>query len=453
MNFAGFRNNKRVENLPASSKVDHPPEKSPEGMKDIAIIGTGIAGLGCAHFLQRRFNLCLYEKNLYPGGHANTVEVEEEDGPKPIDTGFMVYNEVTYPNLTRLFRELDVAVKPAPMSFSVQHRPTGLEFAGSSVNHLFAQRKNLFRPRFWRLLRQIYRFNSDAAAALNSPACQEQTLADYVRERRYGADLLDFYLVPMSSAVWSTAPSRMLEFPAITLLRFFQNHGFLGLHGHLSWMTVQGGSKAYVEKLSKPFRSAIQLGRGAIDVRREGGRARVTDTAGSTRDFDHVIFACHADEALSLLSDADGAERALLGEFGYQSNSALLHTDTSVMPRTRRTWSSWNYRMDAGPDGQTTASTVYWMNSLQGVSKRTNYFISINGEGSVRADLVLRTFRYDHPLFTLGALRAQQQLAGLNRPASPILYCGSYFKYGFHEDAFSSALELCRTLTGERLWQ
>ena len=420
-------------------------------MKRLAIIGTGIAGLGCAHFLQRRFDLTLYEKNDYVGGHSNTIAVAEDNRSVPIDTGFMVFNEVTYPNLTRLFSELGVVTKPTNMSFSVQHLPTGLEFCGSSLNHIFGQRKNLFRPRFWKMIMQINRFNQEAIEALTAESFQHYTLGEYVRARNYGGDFLNFYLVPMSSAVWSTPPELMLEFPAVTLLRFFHNHGFLGLHTQHPWFTVVNGAKAYVEKITAPFRDKIKLKSGAASVRREGNGVKVTDISGRTDTFDKVIFASHADETLKLLADADEQERALLGEFKYQPNLALLHTDASVMPRRKLCWASWNYRIDRAADGKIAPSTIYWMNRLQGVSDRQNYFVSINGENFVNPNSVLKRIQYEHPLFSLGAIRAQKSLRKLNERMNPILFCGSYFRYGFHEDAFTSALDLCRLLTGERL--
>jgi len=416
-------------------------------VKRLAIIGTGIAGLGCAHFLHRRYALTLYEKNDHAGGHANTVMVAEPQRTVPVDTGFMVFNRVTYPHLTRLFEELGVAVKPTDMSFSVMHRPTGLEYCGSSLNHLFAQRRNLLRPRFWRMVRQINRFNTEAVAALADPQYENHTLGDYVRERGYGEDFLELYLVPMSSAVWSTPPALMREFPAVTLLRFFHNHGFLGLHTQHPWLTVVNGAKAYVERIIAPFRQVIRLQRGAASVRREGGAVRVTDTAGQAETFDHVILASHADESLRMLADADAQERAVLGEFKYQPNLALLHTDASVMPKTWRCWAAWNYRMEAGQ----TPSTIYWMNRLQGVSDRQNYFVSINGEHSVNPNTVLKRIHYEHPVFSRGAIRAQAELPRLNERMNNVYFCGSYFRHGFHEDAFTSALELCRRLTGERL--
>lgn len=418
-------------------------------MKRVAIIGTGIAGLGCVYALHRRFDLTLYEKNDYVGGHTNTISVTEENRSVSIDTGFMVFNKVTYPNLTRLFQELNVAIKPAPMSFSVQHRPTGLEFSGSSLNHLFAQRQNLLRPRFWGMLKEINRFNQEAAETLASGQLKDLTLRDYVRVKMYSADLLNFYLVPMSSAVWSTPAERMLDFPAVTLLRFFHNHGFLGLHTQHPWFTVVGGAKSYVEKIKAKLPDKIFLRRSVAQIWRQGGQVKVIDASGQSEVYDRVILACHADEALKLLRDADELETDVLREFKYQPNTALLHTDASVMPRTKLCWSAWNYRMEQDAAGKIRPSTVYWMNRLQGVSDRQNYFVSINGENSVNPNAVLKRIQYEHPLFSLGAIWAQQLLPKLNERMNRVYFCGSYFKYGFHEDAYTSALDLCRLLTKE----
>lgn len=420
-------------------------------MTRLAIIGTGIAGLGCAYFLHSRYDLTLFEKNDYAGGHTNTVTVPEGSGSVAMDTGFMVYNEVTYPNLTRLFRELGVQVKPAPMSFSVQHLPTGIEFCGSSLNHLFGQRRNLVSPRFWRMVWQINRFNGEAVEAVKTGKYDHYCLGDYVRERGYGDDFLNLYLVPMSSAVWSTPPELMLEFPASTLLRFFHNHGFLGLHTQHPWLTVVNGAKSYVEKITAPFREWVKLRDGAKIVQREGGKVRITTESGNSEIFDKVIFACHGDQALKLLADADEQERALLGEFKYQPNVATLHTDASVMPKTRLCWSSWNYRINYDEQGRICPSTIYWMNSLQGVSERQNYFVSINGENEIHPECVLKRIEYEHPLFSLGAIRAQKELPKLNQRMTNTYFCGSYFRYGFHEDAFTSALDLCRILA-EGVW-
>lgn len=417
-------------------------------METLAIVGTGIAGLGCAHFLRQHFALTLYEKDAHIGGHANTAVVAEDGGEVPIDTGFMTFNHVTYPNLTRLFRQLDVATQPSSMSFSVQHRPNGLEFCGSSLNHLFGQRRNLFNPGFWKMLLAIRRFNQEAVRSLDS-AVEGQSLGEYLEEHRYGDHFRDYYLMPMSCAVWSAPPDHMLQFPATTLLRFFHNHGFLGLHTQHPWQTVSGGAHRYVERLTAPFRDRIHLRRAVRQIRRQDHRVYVTDDSGHTQSYDRVILACHADQALSMLADADGQERALLGEFKYQPNVALLHTDDAVMPDTRRCWSSWNYRVAQHPSGRPAASTVYWINRLQQPRTRHNYFVSINGEDALQPHKILRRIDYEHPLFNLGAIRAQRQLPALNRRPSRVYFCGSYFRYGFHEDALSSALDLSRELVSD----
>lgn len=416
----------------------------------LAIVGTGIAGLGCAHFLQHRFDLTLFEAGAHAGGHSNTIDVPEGDGSVCFDTGFMVFNHVTYPHLTRLFRELEVPTAPTDMSFSVQHVGERLEFCGSSLNHLFAQRRNLLRPRFYRLLRAIHRFNGEAVAALEDPRWREATLGEFVEQRGYGRDFLDLYLVPMSSAVWSTPPGGMLEFPAVTLLRFFHNHGFLGLHTQHPWWTVTGGSREYVRRLVRPLADRIRLRAPVTAVRRGPGGVAVTWEGGGPERFDRVILACHGDQALGLLADARPEEREILREFRYQPNLATIHTDAAVMPRARLAWSSWNYRISPGPDGAPRRQTIYWMNRLQGVSRRADYFVSINGEDTVDPGRVIRRIPYEHPLFTLGAIRSQARLPGLNRreDGGGVYLAGSYFRYGFHEDAFGSAVDLARVLLG-----
>ena len=423
-------------------------------MQTLAIIGTGIAGLGCAHFLHARYNLTLYEQHDYAGGHTNTITVDEQGRAVPIDTGFMVFNQVTYPNLARLFRELGVETKPTEMSFSVQHTPTGLEYNGGSLNLLFGQRRNLLRPRHWRMLAQINRFNAEAVPALDDPRFAALSLRDYVAERGYGDDMLHLYLVPMSSAVWSTPPALMLDFPAMTLLRFWHNHGFLGLHTQHPWFTVVNGAKSYVEKITAPFRDRVLLGQKAVRVSRVDGRVKVHADDGSAREFDKAILACHGDQALALLADPTDLETRLLREFRYQPNTATLHTDPSFMPRTRRCWASWNYRLDTAPDGRVLPTTHYWMNSLQGVSRRENYFVSLNCHDRIAPARVLRRIAYEHPIFNLATTAAQKELPRLNRLANSqsTYFAGAWFKYGFHEDGFTSALECARALTGEPLW-
>jgi len=425
----------------------------------LAIVGTGIAGLGCAHFLRRDFDLTLFESADYIGGHTNTVTaVEPGTGrPVPIDTGFMVFNHATYPLLTRLFRELGVATKKTDMSFSVRHRESGLEFCGSSLNHLFAQRKNLFRPRFYRMLAAINRFNTDAVTALADPASPvtRETLGDYVKRRGYGDDFFRLYLVPMSSAVWSTPPEKMLSFPAAALLRFFHNHGFLGLSTQHQWWTVDGGSKNYVPPLTAPFRDRIYLNSAATAVVRTPRGVIVTTSSGTARTFDKVILACHGDQALRLLQNPTDAEHRLLAEFHYQPNTATLHTDTSVMPRTRLAWSAWNYEIARDSAGEVSTATHYWMNKLQGVSDRENYFVTINRPESIASAKVLKRIAYEHPLFSLGAALAQAEIPALNQAATgttETYFAGAWQRYGFHEDGLLSAHRLSAQLLARDPW-
>jgi predicted NAD/FAD-binding protein len=426
-------------------------------MPSLAIIGTGIAGLGCAHFLHRDYEVTIFEQDGRVGGHAHTVTVPETGTgrPVPVDTGFMVFNYETYPQLTRLFGQLQAPVKKTDMSFSVRHEDTGLEFCGSSLNHLFAQRRNLFRPSFYRMLLQIDRFNREAVAALDDPAVATLTLGDYVRLRGYGRDFLDLYLVPMSSAVWSTPPDQMLRFPARTLLRFFHNHGFLGLHTQHQWWTVAGGSQEYVRRLVAPWRERIRSNTPVSRVTRSREGVLVTTADGGSERFDQVILAAHGHTSLALLGDATADESRLLREFQYQANIATLHTDASVMPRTRSAWSAWNYTVARAGAGAPPPMTTYWMNRLQGVSDRENYFVTINRPDGIAANRRLRTIAYEHPLFTLGAVRAQTEIPALNARAAggtETYFCGAWTRYGFHEDGLLSAVNVARQLLGRDPW-
>lgn len=427
-------------------------------MQRLAIIGSGISGLGAAWFLHRDFDLTVFEAADYPGGHTCTVTVDEAGRAVPIDTGFMVFNHVTYPTLTHLFRTIGVATKPTVMSFGVQHRPLGLDYSGSSLNHLFAQRRNLLQPRFHRMLWQVARFNRDAVEALEDPAVGQMTLDEYVARGRYGEDFLRLYLLPMSSAVWSTPPAKMRRFPAATLLRFFHNHGLLGLNTQHPWRTIAGGAQRYVERLTAPFRHRIWLRTPVRRVRRcSTGEIEVSTPTDATR-FDKVVLACHPPTALALLGDgAISKERTLLEPFQYQPNTARLHTDETVMPRTRLTWSAWNYRIDAaGGSDDLQVSTHYWMNRLQGVSQRVNYFVSIEGGDLIDPAQTLRRLSFEHPLFDREAIRAQAGVAGLNESArgrTETYFAGAWQRYGFHEDGLRSAVEVARLLLGRDPWE
>lgn len=411
----------------------------------VAIIGTGIAGLGCAWQLRDLADITLIEREPRPGGHSNTVEVLENGHPIRIDTGFIVFNHATYPNLVALFKELGVATKPSEMSFSVQHIPSSLEYNGMGPNKVFAQRRNLVRPRFHALLFQILRFFRVGRAALNDPDTASLTLREFTDRHGLGKDFLEFYLVPMSSAVWSTNPQRILDFPALSLLRFFENHGFLGITTHHPWRTVDGGSRAYVEKILASVRP-VRLPAKVVSVSESQTAATVLTENGEPETFDRVIIATHADEALAMLAAPDHDQQRLLKAFGYQKNLATLHTDPSVMPAKRRAWASWNYRIEKAADGTLLPSTHYWMNALQGVSNSQNYFVSLNSQ--IATAKVLYQTEYDHPVYTLEAMQAQSDLPRLNArsPGQRVFFCGSYFRYGFHEDAYSSAVSLASIL-------
>jgi len=418
----------------------------------VAIIGLGISGLGCAHFLKDEVDLTLYESNDYIGGHTNTVTVTEGSKDVPIDTGFMVYNEDTYPHLTKLFAELDVKTKKTCMSFSVNHLPDGLEYNGGKMHQIFGQRKNIFSLRFWRMLFKIKRFNTDALEDIENESLHQLTLREYVEHRGYGEDFLQWYLIPMASAVWSSPPDKTEQFPAITLLRFWRNHGFLAVEKRKQWRTVCDGAKSYVEKITVPFRDRIQVSNPVQSVRRTAEGVEVT----SLKDkviYDYVIFGTHGDDSLKLLVDPTETETEILSAFQYQPNKAVMHNDVSVMPKNKACWASWNYEI-GNTDAGLRTSTHYWMNSLQGVSEEKDYFVTINPMRE--PNNVLKTIEYHHPLFDLTALAAQKEIPRLHqegRETTNTFFVGAWQRYGFHEDGLLSAVNLCEILLEREVWK
>lgn len=416
-------------------------------MNKLAIIGSGIAGLACAHYLQNQYEITIFEKNKYAGGHTNTVTVPSIcEGDIAIDTGFMVFNKITYPNLTRLFDELRVDSFETDMSISVRHLARDIEWCGSSLDQVFGQRKNLLSISFWRMLLDLARFNKQADKDAQSSLYSEMTVAEYCRHHKFGQDLLELYLIPMASAIWSMPPSATTSFPVSTLLRFFYNHRFnAGLDGHLQWYTVRGGAATYVKKiLSAPALASVKLNQAARKVEALPGGGATVHFDGGSAVFDTVIIATHADEALGLIAEPTALESGLLSLFAYQNNETVLHTDDSVMPREKKCWAAWNYTTHA--EGRT--STHYWMNRLQNVSQKQNYFVSLNAASEIDSARVLKTIDYTHPLFSCAASAAQSDLPMLNKQSGrDIKFCGSYFRYGFHEDALTSAIDLCDTLS------
>ncbi len=435
-------------------KIDKSTAKSQgQNKPSVAIVGLGISGLGCAHFLKNDVDLTLYEANDYVGGHTNTVTIDAGSEEVTMDTGFMVYNEDTYPHLTRLFAELGVETKKTSMSFSVNHTPDNLEYNGGKFNQLFGQRKNIFNLKYLKMLLKINKFNSEALLDIENTKLHSLTLREYVEYRGYGEEFLRWYLVPMASAVWSSSMDKVEDFPAITLLRFWCNHGFLAVESRKQWRTVCGGAKQYVDKLIKPLVGDIQLNNPVIAISREGGKIKV-ESQNEVRFFDQVIMATHADDSLRLLSDATTQEQEVLGAFSYQKNIAIIHKDESFMPKNKRCWASWNYYITpAESANRLVSSTQYWMNSLQGVSDQNNYFVAINPQRSPQS--ALKTITYHHPLFNLDAIQAQKKVPqlheqGLNQTQT--FFCGAWQRYGFHEDGLLSAVNLCEKLLKKDVW-
>src|SRR5690242_19620698 len=390
----------------------------------IAIVGSGISGLGAAHALSRVHDVQVYEREGRPGGHANTVV----HGGLALDTGFLVHNERNYPLLTRLFHELGIATHESDMSFSVSCSGCGLEYSGRRP---FAQPANAARPAFVALLWEIGRWLRTAR-----PEDESQSLADYLDEHGYTQRFRRHFLVPLTSALWSTAPGRALEFPAATAIRFFANHGMLGT-GRFRWRTVTGGSRRYVDAIAERLGEGLRLGRPVRSIRRapDGVEVRVEDRV---ERFDHVVLATHADQALALLEDATADERRVLGGFAYTTNEAVLHTDGSFLPRAPRARASWNYRL--GDDGRPTVT--YHLNRLQALDSEQDYCVTLNED--VAPEHVLQRFTYEHPLYTVETLRAQRELPSL--AGGRTHYAGAYFGNGFHEDGLASGVAVARTL-------
>ncbi|MBX9742832.1 MAG: FAD-dependent oxidoreductase [Chthoniobacterales bacterium] len=426
----------------------------------IAVIGTGISGLAASYFLSRHGKVTLFEKENRIGGHSHTVFVDEEKNSHstisiPIDTGFMVYNEVTYPLLTRLFQELEVVTEPTMMSFSVQHRGDNLEYNGTSLELLFVQRQNLLRPRYWKMLAQIARFHREGLAELINPKYENLSLSDYVLKCGYGDDFFNWYLSPMAAAVWSSPPEKIKEFSAHSLLRFWHNHGFLGRDTHHPWRTVTGGSCQYIEKLTRSFQDCIEKEATIKNIMTVPQGVQINFADGKSSLFDKVVIATHPDQALQLLSSPTALEKDLLSSFRYQNNAVILHTDPQFMPKRPRCWASWNYRIDINHDKTQHHSTHYWMNSLQKVSNQHDYFVSLNPHVLPSKNSIKKQLQYEHPLFDLKAVAAQGRLSELRREGLQThrYFCGAWQRYGFHEDGLLSAVEACKAILGHDPWQ
>lgn len=402
----------------------------------IAIIGAGVSGLVAAHKLHPRHDVTVFEANDYPGGHTNTVDVEFGGERYAIDTGFIVYNERNYPCFVRLLDELGVATRPTTMTFGVRDDRAELEYNGESLDRLFAQRRNLLRPSFYRMLWDILRFNREARAIASQEGCDE-TLGQFLRRGGYSHEFSESYLLPMGSAIWSCPTGDFENFPVRFVAEFYENHGLLNLVDRPQWRVIEGGSKKYVEKLIRPYRDRIRLRTPVASVRRDPNGFGIRLTDGSWNRFDRAIFACHADQALRILGEeATAAEREVLASFPYNPNVAVLHTDDSVMPRSRRAWASWNYRV---AEGASAATVTYDMTLLQDLNTDRRFLVTLNDEDRIAPEKVLARFVYEHPSFDLRRASAQARHAELNRE-NRTAFCGAYWGNGFHEDGVRSAL-------------
>ena len=409
---------------------------------EIAVVGSGIAGLSAAWLLSTRHQVTLYESAARAGGHSHTIEV----GGVPVDIGFIVYNEATYPNLTALFDHLDVPTRASEMSFAVSLDGGALEYSGTDLAGLFGQRRNLVRPRFWSMLRDLRRFYREAPGLVQELA-PDVTLGELLDSRGYGAAFQDDHLLPMAAAIWSGPAAALRDYPARHFIRFCDNHGLLKVTGRPVWRTVAGGSRVYVARLLAAI-GDVRLGQPAVSVRRRADTVVVRDGAGMEQRFDQVVMACHADQALALLEQPTDSETSLLGAFGYTRNRAVVHRDRASMPRRRGVWASWNY---LGTRGSADAVQVtYWMNRLQDLPGAPDVFVTLNP--SVEPNAVLHEENYDHPRFDVAAMRAQTSLWSL-QGRHRTWFCGAYFGAGFHEDGLQSGLAVAEQLGGvKRPW-
>lgn len=418
----------------------------------IAVIGSGIAGLGAAWLLNQKHDVTVFERNDYAGGHSNTVDVPTEDGGyMPVDTGFIVYNERTYPNLIGLLDTLDVERVETDMSFAVSANRGRLEYGGGDLRSLFAQKRNLVSPRFLRMVRDILRFYKAAPDLLADNGCANLTLDDLLKRDGYSQSFIDDHLLPMAAAIWSCPVSTMGAFPAASFIRFFDNHGLLQVTDRPQWWTVKHGSRSYVTRLRASLAHDIRTNCGVRAVQRAASGVIVHLQDGTQSVYDRVVFACHGDEASTLLQGQSKREKSILGSFGYQRNRAVLHSDPAQMPLRRKVWSSWNYLTERELQNESQVSVTYWMNNLQSLDPTHPLFVTLNPIRDIQANRIIREFDYDHPVFDHDAMAAQSRLPDIQGDGG-VWFCGSYCGYGFHEDGLGSAVAVARALGVEAPW-
>ncbi len=412
----------------------------------VAIIGTGISGLVVAYKLHKKHSIDLFEANDYVGGHTNTITTELLGQRYSVDTGFIVFNNWTYPNFTKLLEELQVNSQKSNMGFSVSSALTGLEYCGSSLNGLFAQRRNLANPKFYHFLLDIVRFNKKSIQILNQEP-GNLTLGNYLQSQNYSREFINNYIIPMGAAIWSTDPANMLEFPAHTFVRFFKNHGLLNIKTRPTWYTITGGSKKYVDSLTKPFLNKIHLNSAIKQIIRHQNHVELYTEHNERHTYDAVFIATHSDQALSMLSKPSTAEKEILGSIHYQKNEAVLHTDETLLPKRRTAWAAWNYHIPSGHNNNVVVT--YNMNILQNIKAPRQFCVTLNNRSSINPDAIIKSIQYEHPLYNVATINAQQRWPEINGQNNTY-YCGAYWGYGFHEDGVNSALRTCKTFEDQQ---
>ena len=406
----------------------------------IAIIGSGISGLVCAHLLYKEHEITIFETNDYVGGHTHTINLKRQNGYYAVDTGFIVFNEATYPNFCTLLKQLDVASQPTSMSFSVRCEKTALEYGSASINTLFAQRKNFFSPSFLRMVLEIFKLRSRLVTFLESEL-PDMSMGEFLLKNRFSRRFTDHFVVPLGASLWSAEPGKILEFPARNFGRFFENHGFLRASNPIQWRVITGGSQQYVTKLIRPFAERIHLSCPVDSVVRTDNHVELLFKDRESERFDQVIFATHSDQALKILAEPTSDEKDILGAIPYKENDTVLHTDDALLPRKHIAWSSWNYMIMA--DRTDSASVTYNMNILQSIESEETFCVSLNMREKINTRKILNTFLYHHPEYMERSVPAQAShdvISGKNRTH----FCGAYWGYGFHEDGVNSALAVSR---------
>ncbi len=418
-------------------------------MKKLAIIGTGISGLGVAYLLHKDYDITVYEQEPRLGGHARTIDVPTQNGNIAVDTGFIVFNYRNYPHLTGLFKHLDVPVKKSDMSLGLSLEHGAFEWGCRDMNGIFAQRSNIVKPRFWRMLRDITRFNKQAVSFTKQHP--DITLLQLLDMLHMGQDFRNRFLLPTAGAIWSSSPDQITEFPASSFINFFDNHGLLTINDQPEWYTVDGGSREYVARLAAPFADRIRLACPVASIDRSHDHVMITSENGQQDQYDGVIFATHSDQALRLLQDASPEETATLGNIPYQNNRAYVHTDPSYMPKRKACWSSWNYLCDDAVDERARITVTYWINRLQSIDPSTPIFVTLNPPVPPDKQFILDETMFEHPVYDADMVKAQQKMSAL-QGKQRTWYCGAYLHHGFHEDGLQSAVNVATSLGCDIPW-